>query len=230
MSRSVISFLLHYRWRASLRGDETVAFFSRPVYLQDFPSIGLIDRVVDPLIESIPANQISAKYYVSPWLLSSSLKHKASLIVCPNNHKRYSLLPHHVELITQISTIVGIPKSVLLDRCNRSLGQFMRWFHYGSKFFANRSDLNSIFVSSWYFPDMMGLIAASRLFGITSVDIQHGKQGKYQPMYSGWLIPETGYQLLPDYFGVGVRKVLTISFHQAEKKYSYSFNWWLPLA
>ena len=47
---------------------------------------------------------------------------------------------------------------------------------------------------------MMGLIAASRLFGITSVDIQHGKQGKYQPMYSGWLIPETGYQLLPDYF------------------------------
>ena len=29
----------------------------------------------------------------------------------------------------------------------------------------------------------MGLIAAAHLLGIKSVDIQHGKQGKYQPMY-----------------------------------------------
>ena len=33
----------------------------------------------------------------------------------------------------------------------------------------------------------MGLIAAAKEQGIKVIDVQHGKQGSFQAMYSGWL-------------------------------------------
>jgi hypothetical protein len=46
----------------------------------------------------------------------------------------------------------------------------------------------------------MGLIVAAREHGVETVDVQHGKQGKLQAMYSGWRIPADGYQMMPDVF------------------------------
>ena len=44
----------------------------------------------------------------------------------------------------------------------------------------------------------MAICAAASQHGIETIDIQHGKQGKYQPMYSGWTrIPSDGYALIP---------------------------------
>ena len=63
-------------------------------------------------------------------------------------------------------------------------------------------NLNRIFVVGWYNPIAMGLIAASRGKSKTAVDLQHGKQGKYQSMYSGWnyITKDNYYLMLPDYF------------------------------
>ena len=47
---------------------------------------------------------------------------------------------------------------------------------------------------------MMALIAAARERGITTIDVQHGKQGKFQAMYCGWHIPGDGYELMPNIF------------------------------
>jgi hypothetical protein len=47
----------------------------------------------------------------------------------------------------------------------------------------------------------MGICAAAHDLNIKTIDVQHGKQGKYQAMYSSWsVIPNYGYELMPSYF------------------------------
>ena len=58
----------------------------------------------------------------------------------------------------------------------------------------------------------MGLISAATKNGVESVDIQHGKQGKYSGAYSGWnLIPKGGYKIYLQNFGVGEISLFLIS-------------------
>ena len=47
----------------------------------------------------------------------------------------------------------------------------------------------------------MGIIAAANELDIETIDVQHGKQGKYQSAYSGWkYIPKNGFINLPSFF------------------------------
>jgi hypothetical protein len=49
----------------------------------------------------------------------------------------------------------------------------------------------------------MGLISACKELGITTIDVQHGKQGKYHGFYTHWTkIPGEGYAFMPDIFWV----------------------------
>ena len=58
-----------------------------------------------------------------------------------------------------------------------------------------------VFSVSYYSIQHFGLNLACRELGITSVDIQHGKNGRYNHMMSHFSrFPNSGYQLLPDYF------------------------------
>ena len=54
------------------------------------------------------------------------------------------------------------------------------------KNFLKNTSIKRIFIPCWYFPDAMGLIAASKKFNILTYDMQHGIQGKYRPMYTDW--------------------------------------------
>jgi 2-polyprenyl-3-methyl-5-hydroxy-6-metoxy-1,4-benzoquinol methylase len=59
----------------------------------------------------------------------------------------------------------------------------------------------AVFFVCYYYMIPMAIIKACKKLGIVSVDMQHGKQGKYHGMYSYWTkIPSGGYELLPDYF------------------------------
>ena len=59
----------------------------------------------------------------------------------------------------------------------------------------------AVFFVCYYYMMPMAIINACKKLGIVSVDIQHGKQGKYHGMYSYWTnIPSGGYELLPNYF------------------------------
>lgn len=52
----------------------------------------------------------------------------------------------------------------------------------------------------YYYPQGMGLTWACNTLGIPSIDIQHGKQGKYHGCYSHWSsLPEEGYSLMPSH-------------------------------
>ena len=60
-----------------------------------------------------------------------------------------------------------------------------------------------VFLACYYYPKAMALINACKDLNIKTIDIQHGKQGRYHGMYTHWTkIPIEGYDLLPDYFWV----------------------------
>ena len=60
-----------------------------------------------------------------------------------------------------------------------------------------------VFLVCYYDPVVMSLISACRKLRIKTVDVQHGKQGKYHGMYTHWTkVPKEGYELLPDFFWV----------------------------
>jgi hypothetical protein len=98
--------------------------------------------------------------------------------------------------------VAELAPEAFLRRYTAALHSFCRWFESGKRLFASRPALRAIYLVCWYFPDMMGLTAAARQRGIRVVDVQHGKQGRYQAMYSGWHdLPEgNGYLAMPDGF------------------------------
>lgn len=77
-----------------------------------------------------------------------------------------------------------------------------KWKNYFLDLFKeNKPKL--VLMPCFYGPVNFGLIAACKKLEIKTVDIQHGKQGKYHPIYFGWnYFPNEGYEILPDYFWV----------------------------
>ena len=61
----------------------------------------------------------------------------------------------------------------------------------------------AVFLVCYYDLVRMALISACIRLQIKTVDVQHGKQGKYHGMFTHWTkVPEEGYELLPDFFWV----------------------------
>ena len=47
----------------------------------------------------------------------------------------------------------------------------------------------------------MGIIAAAKELNISTIEVQHGKQGQFQAAYSGWnFSPDKGFLNMPDHF------------------------------
>lgn len=188
-----------WRNRAASSGDETIAFISRPVYLQKLPDGTLFDRIVDPLVFCTPEDVRQAKYYVAPWPDRQALHYPAKLLRAM--HTPSPTIPdEHRMVLLRMAEASGVSAEKLLGRYARSLQTFDQWHEAGIRFFSSRPHLKTVYLTSWYFPDMMGLVAAARKHGVVTVDVQHGKQGKLQAMYSGWHIPDGGYQMVPDVF------------------------------
>ena len=180
-------------------GDEATAFISRPLYLQALPNGVLFDRIVDPLAFCMPSNIIHSKYYVAKWPKRSRLYYSAALLR-PGFQLSLKVSKEHRAALFHVACAAGIDPQQLLLRYAQSLRAFGGWYSEGQKFFEGRRHLKTLYVASWYFPDMMGLIAAAKEWGVKTLDLQHGKQGKFQAMYSGWRIPDEGYQMMPDVF------------------------------
>lgn len=180
-------------------GPETTAFISRPVYLQRLPNGNLFDRIVDPLVLSMPGVARHEKYYVAPWPYRERLQYSAALLRPARNRSLEFPNDHRTGLL-RVAIAAGIAPEKLLKRYGESLKAFDRWYEAGRNFFDSRKSLKTVYLTGWYFPDMMGIIAAAQERGIKTIDLQHGKQGKLQAMYSGWRIPDYGYQLMPNVF------------------------------
>lgn len=183
------------------RKDSSKIFISRPVYLEEIGFERLFDRVVDPIIESLGGNEKITKYYVSKTPKKKKLVHK-SLMMCPGVLNSFApFTDKQKTVLCQIEYLSGISALELQDRYKKMLKTFIRWFFSAKRTLSKQKNLKEIYLTSWYFPDMMGICAAASTLGIETIDVQHGKQGKYQAMYSGWnKIPDEGYDLMPDVF------------------------------
>ena len=62
-----------------------------------------------------------------------------------------------------------------------------------------------VFIVGYYSLDCMALVSACKSLKIKTVDIQHGKVGRYQPGYTHWnkdVLTREGYDVLPNFFWV----------------------------
>jgi hypothetical protein len=182
--------------------EATTAFLSRTAYLQLLPGDHLsFDRIVDPLVFLSRNREKVTKYYMSPWPANVTLYFPASVL----RPASLGISPHAIgkfrSKLDEIALNAGLNPDGFYRRVIQAWSQFCAWNKAGKLLFRQSPNLKRVFLTSWYFPDMMGIIAAAKELGVETIDVQHGKQGKYQGMYSWWTrIPEQGYQLMPDRF------------------------------
>ena len=77
------------------------------------------------------------------------------------------------------------------------------------------------FVTCYYSPMNMGFVNACKRLGVLVVDIQHGQQGMYHPMYNNWTVKtEKWNDLVPDKLWVWDKSESDISLMNSNK-YQY---------
>lgn len=177
-------------------------FFSRPTYLEKVGTDFYIDRIVDPVIDSLDKNTIKTKFYLGDVSFRKKLIHPYIPFLLRKYSKKNIFISNRNKIVLQqIEKYLEIKDGQLLKKYTQGLKLFISWFDQANNLFKKTKHLKKIYVVSWYFPDMMGICAAANKFNIKTVDLQHGKQGKYNAMYSGWTrIPNKGYSLMPDFF------------------------------
>lgn len=181
--------------------DEERVFISRAPYLQQLPSGEYFDRIVDPLVFLSKNQKLTKKFYIGPMPGKEHLSFTAECLTPVFSIGKQQLPSGHIDLVQQIAELASLNDEYLNSKFYLAFNGFISWYRAGIRFLQARKQLQEIFVTSWYFPDVMGICAAARERGIKVIDVQHGKQGRYQVMYSGWTkIPERGYDLMPDYF------------------------------
>ncbi len=200
--RKIRRYVTSYRdFNVPSTSNAQLLFVSRPVYLQRLSSGRLFDRIVDPLIFARHDLAVCEKLYVSPWPDTESLHFQAHCLIPARAAFGEHFLPEDEQALQHLATQAGLDPARFLARCKSALNAFARWYAAGTRLLARRTTLKTIYLTSWYFPDMMGLTAAAHHRGIPVIDVQHGKQGRFQGMYSGWgNIPPSGYELMPDKF------------------------------
>lgn len=190
----------------SLKKTETIRdvekiFFSRPPYLQETDSNNFVDRIIDPIIGSFDKDIKTVKYYLTKISKEKKLLYNYFYLYESISFKFITLTDEEKRILNEISSITKINSLKLQNRYKSQLREFIRWYFSAKKLISKCPQLKEIYIVCWYFTDTMGICAAASEAGITTIDVQHGKQGKYQSMYSGWQkIPETGYNIMPDKF------------------------------
>ncbi len=193
--------ILHFKVNELHRRNSEKIFISRAGYLQNI-SNKYFDKIIDPLIFLLNGRNISAKYYISEIQRNLPMSYHGTVI--PENFsfsQDDEAIAEHKDIVYQVANLIGLNNKYIWKKYTNNFNQFNSWYRRGISIFNNKEKLKEIYVACWYFPDMMGICAAASKLGIETVDIQHGKQGKFQGMYSGWtIIPNEGYDLMPDLF------------------------------
>ena len=206
-----ISFLLHIKKftlyllnsfkKTKIKKDSRVIFFSRPSYLQKMYSGRYFDRIVDPIIESFEINEKVTKYYSEKISKEKVLIHSSFHLYQNSPLMMIKIPKQQKKLLDDIAKLLDINSLELQQSFSKDLQLFVGWYDSAKELLKKHLNLKEIYIGCWYFPDTMGVCAAADELSIKTIDVQHGKQGKYQAMYSGWTkLPKNGYALMPDSF------------------------------
>jgi hypothetical protein len=180
----------------------SVLFVSRPVYLQHLGEANLyFDRIIDPLLFIARNHHPVAKAYIGHVPGDRRLFFPGFPLLRRMAWHRMTDKNSISRWVKDIAHQAGLNDGQLLLRFLTALNHFEGWYRAGRSLFISMPQVKRLYLTSWYFPDMMGLTASAKEAGIDVIDVQHGKQGKYQGMYSWWTrIPQDGYRMMPDRF------------------------------
>ena len=139
--------------------------------------------------------------YLSEWRTGSQLWHPGTVLkassLLSSSLSSFVIFRRTLEILAKDA----ISPKLFVKRVFSNIIIFQRWYRYGKKFFRSRSNLKLIYVTSWYFPDVMGLIAAAQELNIKVVDVQHGKQEENYSVFrlvnsKWWISDDAGFFLV----------------------------------
>ena len=187
-------------------------FFSRSHFLDKLNSGKFFDRIIDPFYLTSSANVRSSKFYLDENFFREKLfangflyqRNKILMYMPKFSNKEEKKLEYECSYFMGLfvkQNDLGDINQLLQKDVKNAVKRYLHSKYNAKTFLKKFQDLKNIYISAWYAPDAMGLIAAANQLGIKTTEIQHGKQGKYQPAYSGWnFIPKNGFLNLPKFF------------------------------
>lgn len=183
-----------------------VLVYSRSSTHTDVLSGKRYDRFADPFVEKLSGRKRVAKVMLGVKESDHSFVH-TPIVLNDREYKEYVYHERRLrspdeisasEVFAEVSSFTGLKFSA--RAINAVFNEIM---YYRDLFLEVLKHLSPefIFLKGYYETDAAGLILAARELKIKTIDIQHGKQGIFHPMYSHWSrVPEGGYELLPDFF------------------------------
>jgi hypothetical protein len=183
-----------------------VCFLSQPIYYSETLNGRPYSRIIDPFFELLNTRMRCLKLEQTltgkdqpcreyPCLFFNNLPVRTQV-----EQEMRETIQKCSKTVRAISRIVGGGEADLLQGLSVGLRTAIKSRDTYLQLF-NRLRPRLVFLASYYFPSFMGLNWAAKIQGVASIDIQHGKQGKYHGMYSHWTkIPPEGYALLPKWF------------------------------
>lgn len=191
----------HFQLNKKSSDEIEIAIFSRQVYLQSIEGNLVYDRIVDPLVAILESFSRVKKYYLGGVELQKDMAYSANALFESKLVKNDALPPDIISIVVKIAEHAKLNQASFIDKFINNYRLFNKWAKTGDKLFSSHPTIKTIYLTSWYFPDMMGLVFAARKRDITVVDVQHGQQGKFQGLYSWWTrVPKNGYLLMPNKF------------------------------
>lgn len=192
-----------YDTNVKVNEDARILFFSRSAYLVKTRTGDFIDRIVDPLIYSLNRRDLWDKYYFSDMRGNVGSAYRGFIFKPVKELSYFKMDSSLDEIIVEATSYLNLDFVTFKNSVWLNIRMLFRWFEAAKLLKLRYPRLEKVYLTSWYFPDCMGLIAALREEGIELIDVQHGKQGKFHPMYSGWTHAEANskaYDLLPSTF------------------------------
>ena len=203
---------INYKFSSKKFYEESkIIFFSNSVYLEQLSSGLLFDRIIDPIYMTSLINEKSIKIYLDNPILRSNFLFNG-LNYFPNKYYFTQKLDplekanlekscmKFLKSFIKLNSLYDI-EPILLINLKKTIKQYLISKKEAEQFLIQFTSLKKIFLVSWYFPKMMGIIASARKLGIASIEVQHGQQGKFHAGNSGWnVFPSNGFLNMPDNF------------------------------
>ena len=213
--------------------DQDIFFYSPEVYYSEIIDGKKFSRIVDPLISIINNYYTYIKYsYVKKednYYRNKKISIKPSMKILD---LKYFL--HSYYYVRKYASKFYINKFLLLIELYILYIKVISYKNLFTKLLLNSRHKFGV-TACYYGSEQMGMVWACKDLSIPTIDLQHGKQGPFQPLYSYMsFIPKGGFRLVPDYFwNWGNRSVLDIMFHRNEKHHHKPVdvgNLWIDFA
>lgn len=196
------------RWKKAVRemgncGPVQALFLSQEKDHSDIQNGCYINRHIDPMVALCRDSQVQSLKIEMEGNRTFLPRHCPTRYI-PKNLFVFPEVPVNtiqnweelVKVIAELAPGLVIPVELVLAFA-RDVFKYEALFSDILKSFSPKA----VFFACYYSAQSMGLTKAAKGLNIRSVDIQHGKQGRYQGMFNHWSdIPTGGYELLPDYF------------------------------